>query len=89
MATLGFEWTVSSEDKTRILDGVCYQHGYQDQVEDENGGLVDNPETKGEFAKRMAKRWVRENVKAYEANAAAQTARDAKIAEVDAIDIAD
>ena len=88
MATITFEFTVSAENKTRIIDGLSYQHGYQDQVE-VDGEMVDNPESKGAFCKRMTKEWIRANVRAYEANQAVIIARDAKIAEVDAIDIAD
>ena len=89
MATIKFEFTVSTETKTRIVDGIAYQHGYQDQVEDENGDLIDNPESRAVYAKRMAKRWIRENVKAWEVNQEAKTARIAKIEEIEAISIAD
>ena len=88
MASLGFDWTVSEENKTRIINGLAYQHGYQDTIE-VDGEMVPNPEAKGEFCKRMTKEWIRANVRAYEANQAVIIARDAKIAEVDAIDIAD
>ena len=88
MVKLTFEFEVSAENKTRIIDGIAFQCGYTDQVEvDEE--MVDNPESKAAFCKRMAKSWVRDNVRAWEANQAADTARDDKIAEVDAISIAD
>lgn len=88
MADLSFSFTVSEEDKTRIIDGVSYQNQYQDQVV-VDGELVDNPESKGAFCKRLVKGWIKANVRAYEANQAAETARLAKMAEVNAIDIAD
>jgi len=91
MADLSFSWTVSAENKTRIINGIAYQHGYQDQIEDPDNPeqMIPNPEGKGAFCKRMTKEWIRANVRAYEANQAVIIARDAKIAEVDAIDIAD
>ena len=88
MASLGFDWTVSEENKTRIINGLAYQHGYQDTIE-VDGEMVPNAESKGAFCKRMTKDWIKANVRAYEANQAANAARAAKIAEVDAIDIAD
>ena len=76
MATITFEFTVSAENKTRIIDGLSYQHGYQDQVE-VDGEMVDNPESKGAFCKRMLKQWLRENVKAFEVSEDVKVARDA------------
>lgn len=81
MALLEFSLEVG-DNRTRIIDGIAYQHGYQDEIDGEA-----NPETKGEFVKRMVIRWVKENVKAYEANKAAIEARDAAIANADAISV--
>ena len=86
MDTLTFELTVDADKKDRILSGLAYQHNYQDQVE-VDGEMVDNPESKGAFVKRMVIRWVKENVKAYEANEAVKTARDTAIADADAISV--
>lgn len=64
----------------RVLDAVCYLNGYTDQVSDGQGGLVSNPVTKAQFAKQQAAKWLKDNVVAYEANIAANTARDTAIA---------
>ena len=59
----------------RVVDGIAYQHKYQDELTDpDTGDTIPNPETKAAYSKRMLKRWVRENVKAWEATQAAQTA---------------
>ena len=83
MSLLEFSLEVGDK-KTRIIDGIAGQHSYQDQVE-VDGEMVANPETKGEFVKRMVIRWVKENVKAYESNLAQATARETANADADAI----
>lgn len=81
MATLSFSWEVTAANLTRIIDGIAYQHNYQDEIEDpaKPGETIPNPKTKAEYADEMAWRWVKENVKAYEANQAADTARTTAI----------
>lgn len=85
MATLSFSWEVTAANKARIIEGISGQHDYPDEVSDPDNPLelIPNPETKAQYAKRMAKRWVMENVKAFEADLAANTARDAAIEAVE------
>lgn len=66
----------------RVLNGVAYQHGYQNTIA-VDGVEVANPETKVVFVKRMIINMLRESVKAYEANKAAETARLASIDDVE------
>ena len=83
MATIEFSYTVTAENRTRAINGVAYQNHYQDEIEDENGEMIPNPENKGVFCRRMIKEYIINNVKAWEANQAAEAARLAAIEDVD------
>ena len=89
MSDITFSWTMTAENKTRVIEGIAMQHGYQDQIADPDneGEMIANPESKGDFALKMTKQWIIENVKAYEANKAAEEARAAKITEVESIEL--
>ena len=88
MATIEFSYTVTTENRTRAVNGVAYQNHYQDEIEvpdPENEGeyiLIPNPENKGVFCRRMIKEYIINNVKAWEANQAAEAARLAAIEDV-------
>ena len=69
--------------KNRVIDAMAYQYSYQDQIENEDGNLVDNPEKKPAFVKRMTIQWIKENVKAYESSSAVDTARKDALKKVD------
>lgn len=55
--------TLSEENATRVADGLCALHGYKEKIEnsekptEENAktyeSLIDNPETKIQFAQKM------------------------------------
>ena len=51
-----------AQDKIDMLDDLAETHGYQENVVDENGDTVVNPESKKAFVNRMIveqiKRWV-------------------------------
>lgn len=79
--------TMSAANKTRALDGVVYQNGYQDTITDAEGKTIANPVTKAQYLNQIFTDFIKNNIKAWEANSAAETARKAKIAEVDAIDL--
>lgn len=89
MPTLEFTFTISAANLTRVVQGVAYQNNYQDFVEDpENPDeMIPNPETKGQFAKRMVKGYIKNCTTAWEANQASETARLAAIADAEAIEI--
>jgi len=68
----------------RVIDGIAYQHSYKDQVHDpETGTDIDNPETKGQYTKRMLILWAKDNVKSWEANQATDAARQTAIDSAD------
>ena len=68
----------------RIRDGLAWKFGYQDMVEDDDGDLIPNPQTKLAFVKenikRLFKRWALE----YELHLEKQAS--AKPGEIDGID---
>lgn len=68
---------------TRIQDAFGLYFNYQATLP--GGGA--NPESKGAFTKRMVAEWVKDIVKAVEANAAADAARTTAAASADAIAI--
>ncbi len=78
MADLKISLVIPEALVTRVIEGIAYQHGYQDEIEGE-----DNPQSKGSFAKEKLLEWAKANVKAWEATQAANTARDAAIEDVD------
>jgi hypothetical protein len=87
MGSITLSWDAQYDQ--RIVDGIAYQHGYQDEIEDpENPGqMIPNPVTKVQFAKQMARHWVRECFKAWEANLAAEQARQDAIADAEQVEI--
>jgi hypothetical protein len=61
----------------RVLNTLCARFGYSAQVPDGDGGLIDNPETKGHFVKRKVAELLRTICIAAEAQQAEQAARNA------------
>lgn len=74
--------TVPDAQQNRLVNGIAGQYGYQVTVPAPNplDPPVPNPETKGQFAKRMMLKWAKDSVKAYEATQAANASRDAAAA---------
>lgn len=86
MGSITLSWDAQYDQ--RIVDGIAYQHGYQDEIEDpETGEAIPNPETKAQFAKRMARQWVKECIIAWEATQAAEQARQDAIADAEQVEI--
>lgn len=85
MPTLEFSFTTTTANITRAIQGVAYQNKYQDEIDDPDnpGEMIPNPETKAQFAKRMIKEYIINNVRAWEANQAADAARTAAIEAVE------
>lgn len=76
---------VPDGQQSRLVNGIAGQYGYQSTVPAPNplDPPVPNPETKGQFAKRMMLKWAKESVKAWEATQAAGTARDTAAADAE------
>lgn len=85
MSILNLGVTVPDAQATAILDDFVAYHGYQATIKDAEGNDIPNPQTKAQFAKAKVVSFVRESIKSFRANASANSARDVKIQEVDAI----
>lgn len=83
-----FSIEIADADITRVLDAVAANYNRQEQVPnpdfDEalpesqaNVRMIDNPETIAQFANRMVRNFLAENVKAYEVKLAKQAATEA------------
>lgn len=62
---------------TRIVNAICGQYGYKDMVPGATPTAppVPNPVSKPNFANDVIKRWLKENVQAWETNQAGDAAR--------------
>lgn len=83
-----FTIEIADADVNRVLDAVAANYNRQEQVPnpdfDEalpesqaNVRMIDNPETIAQFANRMVRNFLAENVKAYEVKLAKQAATEA------------
>jgi hypothetical protein len=84
MATITI--TIPDSVAIRVRDGYCYQNGYTDTIHVlENDAWVDipNPETKAAFMKRMILTHIKRSVILYEADTAAEAARQTAAASVE------
>jgi len=76
MATLSFSFDTGSVPTSRITNALATNYGYQATIPDPQNpeSTIANPETKAQFAQRMVKKFLIDNVKAAEINAARVTA---------------
>jgi len=80
-AAASYTVTIPNNILTDVIDAIAYQHGYLDNVVDPDNPsqTIPNPESKIAFAKRMNRRWIRLNVKAWEQEQAGNAAREQAI----------
>ena len=76
MSVLNLSITVPDEKESDVLDALAYQNGYADQIQDENGDMVDNPTTKQQHIKAWILNVVRRSYKKYKDDQALSTALD-------------
>lgn len=72
-------YTFTNADAAEVTDALCQRYGYQATLPDGSGGTIPNPETRGQFAKRMVGEWVKSEVKRYRRWLAEQSASNADI----------
>lgn len=78
-----FAFQLPDNKETAIIDAWCAQEQYQALVEDiVNGGMIENPETKTQFAKRTVKQKMKDAYVKYQAEQARIAAETAANAEV-------
>jgi hypothetical protein len=51
-------------------DAICQNYGYQETIQDGDGSIVPNPESKGSFAKRVILSFIKDNIRAYKTSEA-------------------
>ena len=51
-----FSFQIPDAKETAIIDAWCAQEGYPEMVDDGQGGLIANPQTKTQFAKQTLKK---------------------------------
>jgi len=70
MATITF--TIPDNLMPRVINGICGKYGYQETIDDpENPGqVIDNPETKANFCKRIIRQGIKRDVLQWEAEQA-------------------
>lgn len=73
MATISIN--IPDTQMPRVLDAFTATFGYSPTLADGTA----NPETRGQFTRRIIVDWVKSNVVAYEANRDAENARQASI----------
>ena len=68
--------TIPDAQAQRLIDGVCGNFGYQAYLRDEAGNVIGpNPETAGQFTRRMVIEWLKKVVRAEERRIAEEAAR--------------
>ena len=74
--------TVPAVAKQRAINGFADLYRYQENIINESGALIPNPQSKGQFAVQQVREFIRRTVKRSETRTAIDTARDA-VEEVD------
>lgn len=83
MATLSFSFETGAIPTSRIVNALAANYSYQATIPDPQspGDTIANPESKADFAKRMVKRYLIDNVRSYELGQARATA-EATVTEI-------
>ena len=71
--------TIPNNKKDAIIEAFAIQYNYQEELEDANGNMIPNPQSKKVFTANIIKSFIREIYKAVkikEVNTAIQKARD-------------
>lgn len=76
--------TIPDEVMQRVLDAFAGSYGYQATIDDGQGNQIPNPQSEAAFSKAQIRAYIKDVVRGYEARDAAETARVAAIAAVDA-----
>lgn len=71
-----FSVEIADEDVDRVISSVCNNYNYQEQIISDNNQLVQNPESKFQFANRMVRKFLSDHVKRYELELAKKALQD-------------
>lgn len=83
-----FTIEIQDDQVMDVLIALAHMYKYQNKIANPDynpmvqgsAELIDNPETISQFANRMTRQWLAENVAAYKAQVAAEAARAAALA---------
>jgi hypothetical protein len=64
MPTISF--TISTAEAVRMASAFAKAHNYQDKVVDKDNKIVDNPQSKADFAKEKVMQYVKDVVRSVE-----------------------
>lgn len=81
MATLAISFTVPDAHATQIRNDFCDYHGYKVNIPDpaNPGQTIPNPQSRTDFIKQKVGEFIKDSVRAFRANADAETARNAAL----------
>lgn len=64
-----FSVDIADQDVDRVINSICVNYNYQSTIINQDG-TSPNPETKAQFANRMVRKFLSDNVKRYEVSEA-------------------
>lgn len=71
-----FSVDIADEDVDRVINSVCNNYNYQEEIISDNNQVIQNPETKFQFANRMVRKFLSDHVKKYELELAKKALQD-------------
>lgn len=64
MATINMSFTVPDDKRDEMIRLFCAHHGYQAQIEDGEGNIIPNPQTKLQFIRLRGALFFKDSAKA-------------------------
>jgi len=71
-----FSIEIADTDVDRVINSVCSNYNYEEQVISNDNQMIPNPETKFAFANRMVRKFLSDHVRKYELELAKQQLQD-------------
>lgn len=71
-----FSVEIADTDVDRVINSVCANYNYQEEIISNDNQVIANPETKFAFANRMVRRFLSDHVKKYELDLAKKALQD-------------
>jgi hypothetical protein len=61
-----FSIEIADSDVERVINAVCANYKRPDNIVDNNGNTIENPESKAVFANKMVRQFLSDHVQKYE-----------------------
>lgn len=71
-----FSVEIADADVERVINSVCNNYNYQSEIISDNNQLIENPESKSQFANRMVRKFLSDHVSRYELDLAKKELQD-------------